>query len=753
MIIAKILINTSVKSLNKVYDYIVPELLEQEAEIGKRVLVSFGRGKNTEEGIIVKLVEETKEEVDKRGYKLKEISEILDEVSYVDEERLKLAKYISYVYFCNVYDALKLMFPPGTASKNSSKNLNTKQDTRVMLAKSPDEIMMDIENNIIKSAKHIQLLTFLMYNEYVLTSDVIDGLGISRAVINTVVKNGYITLTKVDREVDLLKDYNVERTYAKNPTPEQREVINKIGSYIYDEKYRQCLIFGVTGSGKTEVYLQLIEKVLNQGKKAIVLVPEISLTYQTVTRFLSRFGNNVAILHSKMTIAKRKEEYKRIKQGKVDIVIGARSAIFAPLDDLGLVIIDEEHDSSYYSQTTPKYSTKDIAAYICKTKDAILVLGSATPEISTYNKAKNGLIDLFYMKSRPGIAVLPKIELIDMRQERVLGNTSVLSTALKEEISKNIKNNEQTMIFLNKRGYTSYLTCKSCGYVFKCPNCDVSMTYHKTNNLLLCHYCSHVERNIEICPECGSIDISSGTIGTQKLEEELREVFPNISILRMDADTTIAKDSHQKILDKFKNENINVLVGTQMISKGHDIANVTLVGILGVDALLGLNDYTASEKAFSNIYQVAGRAGRAKLPGRVLIQTNDTSNYILNSIEENDYEKFFENEIEYRKTFGYPPFLDIVLFELVGGDFKVVREEAEKLYNILIQKNANEYRVFSPKSPYIQKLNNKYRVNIIMKTKLSTRIYNIIYEKISVYNKYKKKNVSLTVSKNPTFIN
>ena len=753
MIIAKILINTSVKSLNKVYDYIVPELLEQEAEIGKRVLVSFGRGKNTEEGIIVKLVEETKEEVDKRGYKLKEISEILDEVSYVDEERLKLAKYISYVYFCNVYDALKLMFPPGTASKNSSKNLNTKQDTRVMLAKSPDEIMMDIENNIIKSAKHIQLLTFLMYNEYVLTSDVIDGLGISRAVINTVVKNGYITLTKVDREVDLLKDYNVERTYAKDPTPEQREVINKIGSYIYDEKYRQCLIFGVTGSGKTEVYLQLIEKVLNQGKKAIVLVPEISLTYQTVTRFLSRFGNNVAILHSKMTIAKRKEEYKRIKQGKVDIVIGARSAIFAPLDDLGLVIIDEEHDSSYYSQTTPKYSTKDIAAYICKTKDAILVLGSATPEISTYNKAKNGLIDLFYMKSRPGIAVLPKIELIDMRQERVLGNTSVLSTALKEEISKNIKNNEQTMIFLNKRGYTSYLTCKSCGYVFKCPNCDVSMTYHKTNNLLLCHYCSHVERNIESCPECGSIDISSGTIGTQKLEEELREVFPNISILRMDADTTIARDSHQKILDKFKNENINVLVGTQMISKGHDIANVTLVGILGVDALLGLNDYTASEKAFSNIYQVAGRAGRAKLPGRVLIQTNDTSNYILNSIEENDYEKFFENEIEYRKTFGYPPFLDIVLFELVGGDFKVVREEAEKLYNILIQKNANEYRVFSPKSPYIQKLNNKYRVNIIMKTKLSTRIYNIIYEKISVYNKYKKKNVSLTVSKNPTFIN
>lgn len=753
MIIAKVLINTSVKSLNKVYDYIVPELLEEDACIGKRVSVSFGRGKNKEEGIIVKLVEETDEEVKTRGYKLKEISEILDEISYVDEERLKLAKYISYVYFCNVYDALKLMFPPGTASKNSSKSLNTKQDTRVLLAKSPDEIMQDIENDVIKSAKHIQLLTFLIYNEYVLISDIIEGLGISRAVINTVVKNGYITLEKVDKEVDLLKDYNVERTYAKIPTPEQKNVIDKIGSYIYDEKYRQCLIFGVTGSGKTEVYLQLIEKVLNQGKKAIVLVPEISLTYQTVTRFLSRFGNNVAILHSKMTIAKRKEEYKRIKQGKVDIVIGARSAIFAPIDDLGLVIIDEEHDSSYYSQTTPKYSTKDIAAYICKTKDAILVLGSATPEITTYNKAKSGLIDLFEMKTRPGNAILPKIELIDMRQERVMGNTSILSVALKEEIKKNIQNNEQTMIFLNRRGYTSYLSCKTCGYVFKCPNCDVSMTYHKTNNLLLCHYCSHVEKNIEVCPQCGSDNISSGVIGTQKLEEELKEIYPEISILRMDADTTVARDSHQKILDKFKNENINVLVGTQMISKGHDIANVTLVGILGVDALLSLNDYTASEKAFSNIYQVAGRAGRAELPGRVLIQTNDTCNYILNSIEENDYESFFDSEIEYRKTFGYPPFLDIVLFELVGNDFKVVREEAEKLYNILIQGNSNEYRVFSPKSPYIQKLNNKYRVNIIMKAKLNTKIYNKIYEKIAVFNKYKKKNISLTISKNPTFIN
>ena len=752
MKIAKILINTSVKTLNKVYDYKIPEALEELAEIGKRVEVSFGRGKNKEEGVIVKIIEETEEEVANRQYRLKEISAILDEVSYIDEERLKLAKYMSYVYFCNVYDCLKLMFPPGTASKNSSKSLQTKQDTVIKLIKSADEIMQDIENEVIKSAKHIQLLTFLLYNDYVLVSDVIEGLGISRSVIHTVEKNGYILLEKVDKQNDLLKIDEVERTQAQVPTPEQKKVIDTIGSYLFDEKYRQCLIYGVTGSGKTEVYLQLIEKVLIQGKKAIVLVPEIALTYQTVTRFVARFGNHIAILHSKMTIAQRKDEYKRIREGKVDIVIGARSAIFAPITNLGLVIIDEEHDSSYYSQTTPKYSTKDIASYICKINDANLVLGSAAPEITTYYKAQSGAIDLFELTTRPGVATLPQIELIDMRQERATGNTSIFSMALKEEIKKNIERKEQTMLFLNRRGYSAYLSCKDCGYIFKCPNCDVSMTYHKSNNLLLCHYCSHVEKNVQACPQCGSSNISSATIGTQKVEEELKEIYPQMSILRMDADTTISRDSHQKILDQFKTENINVLVGTQMISKGHDIANVTLVGILGVDSLLAMNDYSASEKAFSNIYQVAGRAGRSTLPGRVIIQTSDPQNYILQTIADNNYKAFFEAELEYRKNFGYPPFLDIVLFELVGNQFDVVKQEATRLYYILMEQNENLYRVFSPRSPYIQKINNKYRVNIIMKTKLSTKVYNRIYEKIAIFQKNKKSNIFLSVTRNPTFL-
>lgn len=746
--IAKILINTSVNSLNKVYDYIVPEHLINEVEIGKRVHVSFGRGKNLEEGLIVKL----EDDVENPKYKLKEIDSILDDISYISPERLKLAKYIAYVYFCNVYDAIKLMLPPGTKSKNSSKSLDTRKDSLVTLAKSNEQIMQDIETNVIKSAKQIQLLTFLMYNEYVLINDIIDGLSISRSVINTAEKNGYIKIDKVEKEVDFLKDLEVEKSFPLKPTDEQKYIIDSISQYIYDEEYKQCLIHGVTGSGKTEVYLQLIERVLTQGRKAIVLVPEISLTYQTVERFVLRFGNDIAILHSKMTIAKRKEEYKRIKSGKVNIVIGARSAIFAPLDNIGLIIIDEEHDTSYYSQTKPKYSTKDIAAYICKESNAVLVLGSATPEISTYNKAINGQIELFEMKNRAANAKLPKIELIDLKDDRIMGNTSSISIALKEAIKNNIENKEQTMLFLNKRGYNSYLTCKTCGYVFNCPNCDVAMTYHKSNNLLLCHYCSHVEKNIKICPKCGGEDISSYQLGTEKLEEELKEAFPNASILRMDADTTVARDSQQKILDKFKNENIDILIGTQMISKGHDMPNVTLVGIIGTDALLAMNDFSSSERAFSNIYQVSGRAGRSTKEGKVLIQTSDPSNYILEAVENNSYIEFFNKEIEYRKTFGYPPFIDILLFEISGQNLQDVKKDAEKLYDILNLNNQNEYRVFSPKSPYIQKLNNRFRINVMIKARLNTKIYNDVYSKIKIFNTKKLKNTSLSITKNPIFI-
>ncbi len=748
--IVKVLINTSVKSLNKVYDYTVPEDLVKDIEIGKRVEVNFGKSRlDNEEGIIVKIIDD--EEYNSK-YKLKEIISILDDESYINEDKLKFAKYISHIYFCNVFDAIKLMLPPGTKSKNSKKSIDTKQDLGIRLLKSESEIMQDIESGEISSAKHIRLLRFLMENDLVLVNDIVEGMGISKAVINTVIKKRYIEKIKVEPERDLLQEFKAEKSEKLLPTSEQKYAIDKINEYILDNKFRECLLFGVTGSGKTEVYLQAIETVLNQGRKVVILVPEISLTYQTVTRFVSRFENNISVLHSKMTVSRRKEEYKKIKEGKIDIVIGARSAIFSPIENVGLVIIDEEHDSSYYSQTTPKYSTKEIARYICNENNAVLLLGSATPEVTTFYRARNGLIDLIELKSRPKDAVLPKIELVDMKEDRLLGNYSVFSQKLKDEILFNIKNNEQTMIFLNKRGYSSYLTCKDCGYIFKCKKCDVAMTYHKTSDILLCHYCSHTEKNTKICPKCGGNNISTSSIGTQKLEEELSQIYPEITTLRMDADTTIVRDSHQKILDEFKKENINVLIGTQMISKGHDIENVTLVGVLGVDNMLAINDYTATEKAYSNISQVSGRAGRGNKKGRVIIQTNDPENYILEAAVDNDYNSFYEKEIEYRKIFEYPPFMDIILFEFVGNDLKQVKEESDKMYNILNSDDKELYKVFSPKSPYIQKINNKYRINIIIKTKVNTELYNEVYRKIGQYNKIKNKNISLIVSKNPLFI-
>lgn len=752
MKIAKILINTSVNSLNKVYDYIVPIHLENEAIVGKRVAVNFGRSKKNEEGIIVRIDDKKKEEIENEKYKLKEIEDVLDEYSYIDEKRLKLAKYISYLYFCNVYDALKLMLPPGTKSKNSSKSVNIKKETYIKLIKPLKNVVEDIEKDIVSSPKQIKLLSFLVENDNVLLNDVIEGLGISRSVINTAVKNEYITLVKKDIENHSIDYSKIERLPAKEPTLEQEYAINRISKYINDNEYKTALLFGVTGSGKTEVYLQLIDKVLKKGKKAIVLVPEISLTYQTVSRFVSRFGEKIAILHSKMTLSQRKEEYKKIKSGRIDIVIGARSAIFAPLDNLGIVIIDEEHDSSYYSQTTPKYSTKDIASYICKENKAVLVLGSATPEIITYYKAIQGIYELIELKNRPGNSTLPEVNIVNMKEDRLLGNTSNISMTLREEILKNIKNNEQTMLFLNRRGYNSYLRCNTCSTIFKCPNCDVALVYHKSSKLLHCHYCSYVQKHPDFCHICGSDQITSTVVGTQKIEEELKEIYPNISVLRMDADTTVSRDSHQKILDEFKNNNINVLIGTQMISKGHDIQNVSLVGILGVDSMLGMNDYLSSEKAFSNISQVSGRAGRADIKGRVFIQTCDMDSYILDAVKNHSYEQFFEKEIEYRKIVGYPPFTDIVLFELNGEDLQLLKQESDKLHKILKQDTTGIYKVYNPKSPFVQKINNRYRINIVMKTKLNTQSYNVIYKYINEFETKKNKNIRFSVTRNPMFI-
>lgn len=743
MLIAKVLIDTATKKLNKVYDYLLNSDQESEAEIGKRVLVNFGKGSGRSvEGIIVKLVEKQK---DQDISKLKCITEILDTESYIDENKLKLAKWISKMYFCNVYTALKLMLPQ-SQDKLKQKKINGKQITVVKLAINIECVEQDIEAKKITSAKHIKLLRELASSEKLPLEDIINSLGISRSIVKTVEEKGYIRLLKED--VDVIDFASVERTEKHTPTEEQKNVINSLIDKINDNKFNVSLLLGVTGSGKTEVYLQAIEECLRLNKTAIVLVPEISLTSQTKRRFISRFGEVVSVLHSKMTLTEKQTEFKRIIKGQAKIVIGPRSALFVPLKNIGLIIMDEEHDPSYVSGSTPRYNTKEVATRIAYMENAVLLLGSATPEISSMYKAKLRKIDYYEMLRRPENIPMPNMEIVDMKLEAINNKSRILSARLKEEIQKNIQNKEQTFIYLNRRGYSSYILCKDCGKVVKCPNCDVNLTYHRQNGLLLCHYCSYCETLKNTCMYCGSNNIHESGMGTEKVEQELLETFPGIKTIRMDMDTTIKRGAHEQILDKFKEDNIDVLVGTQMISKGHDIENVTLVGIINADYNMS-NEYNASERTFSNLLQVAGRAGRGLKKGRVILQAYDTENYVLDSVYNNSYKYFYNKEINFRRLANYPPFVDLIIIELSGKYKESVVKDSKKLHSIFEKNKQENMVVYSPKMPYISKINGKYRVQIVLKTKIDNKVLDKIYENLDKYDKIKSRNVNISVIKNP----
>ena len=428
--------------------------------------------------------------------------------------------------------------------------------------------------------------------------------------------------------------------------------------------------------GKTEIYLQLIEKVLEKGKTAIVLVPEISLTPQMVDRFLARFGENIAVLHSKLSIGERYDEWQKIKQGQVQIVIGARSAIFAPVQNLGIIILDEEHDMSYKSDTTPRYQAKDLARYMAEKNHCPLVLGSATPAIETYYEAKETQkTNLYTLTKRANKALLPQIEVVDLRQELANGNKSMLSFKLQQEIQTNLDQQKQTILFLNRRGYSTFLMCRDCGYVFKCENCDISLTYHKLENQLKCHYCGYEKSVPSVCQECGSAKIKYFGTGTQKLEEEVQKLFPKATTIRMDMDTVTKKNSHEDLLNQFRNEKKDILIGTQMVVKGHHFPNVTLVGAMAADGILNIEDYRAPERTFQTLVQVAGRSGREE-PGRVIIQTYNPDHYAIVHSQNQNYEAFYNTEIVLRKMLKYPPFCDIIFIKFQGTNIYELKKVA-----------------------------------------------------------------------------
>ncbi|MGL5695306.1 MAG: replication restart helicase PriA, partial [Peptostreptococcaceae bacterium] len=501
---------------------------------------------------------------------------------------------------------------------------------------------------------------------------------------------------------------------------EQEYAINKITSEMFNYEKKPYMIHGVTGSGKTEVYMEIIDYALNQGLDSIILVPEIALTPQTIARFKNRFGDIVGVFHSQLSEGEKHDVYKAIKLGKIRILIGARSALFVPFNSLGVVIIDEFHEGAYKSEKNPKFSAIEVARYLVMKKNISLVLGSATPSIDEYYKAECGDYELITIKNRANKKPLPKIEVIDMKVELNNGNKSILSNKLHLEIEEAIRNNNQVILFLNRRGYANFVSCRKCGYVFECENCDISLTYHKGKNVGRCHYCGYEKEIPKECPDCGSHYVKPFGSGTQRIEEEIKSIFENVRVLRMDKDTTSKKGSLEEILNKFRNQEADILIGTQMLSKGLDFENVTLVGILSADMILNYPDFKSAETTFQLVTQVSGRAGRAEKEGKVILQTYDTDHYAIRRSINYDFEGFYEDEIKIRKAFGYAPFNNMLSVVISGPNEKIVEQNARGMYDSLIyllenRGISNFDFVLGPNPCSISKINHNYRWQILFK--------------------------------------
>ncbi len=742
--VAEVIINSTVKNLNKTFDYNIPADIAGIIKVGDRINVPFGNSKKLEEGFVIGFKE-------KSEYKVKDIVSIQEGFN-LKQEQIELAKWMARRYFCNLSDCIKMMLPPGTTSKIVDNRVREKNLNFVYLKKESEEIDFLIETKKLKSEKQIRTLQFLQENDGVLISDLELFADVSRAIINTLEKNGYIEIVEKQVSRNPFINKNIKKDKELKLTNEQEVVYNSISNCIEQAIYKEFLIYGITGSGKTEIYLQLIRKTLEKNKSAIILVPEISLTPQMVDRFIARFGQDIiAVLHSKLSIGERYDQWQKIKKDEAKIIIGARSAIFAPVKNLGLIIIDEEHDDSYKSEMPPRYNAKEISKYIAFKNKIPLILGSATPDINTFYKAQNGEVEFLKLTKRANDSKLPSVEIVDLREELINGNKTMISRKLYDEISNNLENKKQTILFLNRRGFSTFVMCRNCGYSVKCKNCNITLTYHRKENKLKCHYCGYEQENVLVCPECGSNKIKYFGAGTQKLEEQINKMFPKASTIRMDIDTVTKKNSHEEILNKFKNDNIDILIGTQMVVKGHHFPNVTLVGVIAADSSLNMENYRANEKTFQILTQVAGRAGRENLPGKVIIQTYNPDSFSIECSKKQDYDMFYNTEIKLRKQLNYPPFCDIILFGISDTEEKIVQEVSNKIYNILLHKlkNINNINLYKPRPAPIDKIKNRYRYRVILKGSLNNDSIELINDTLEEIYKINTK-ARIIVDINPT---
>lgn len=573
---------------------------------------------------------------------------------------------------------------------------------------------------------------------------------VSDYTIRTLIKKNLVTEEYIEEKRNLfdLKNYELKKPFI--PTYEQKIAIDIIEKEMNKENKKPILIHGVTGSGKTEIYIRVIESIVSKGGQAIVLVPEISLTPQIVERFVSRLGNSVSVTHSRLSKAERYDQWKKAKNNEISVMIGPRSALFTPFSNLKAIIIDEEHDTSYYSDVTPKYSAVEVAQKLCSIKNSLLIMGSATPDLKMYYRAKKNEVILIKLLKRTNNNPLPTVYIEDMRSELANGNRSIFSQKLYEAIKKNIEDKEQTMLFINRRGFSTFVSCRKCGYVMMCDNCNVSYTYHSYNDNLICHYCGKKIKNPKTCPVCGSKYIKYFGIGTQKVEEEVKTLFPNSKVLRMDLDTTTKKNSHQQILESFRKGEADILIGTQMIAKGHDFPNVTLVGIIAADLSLNSGSYMSTETTFQLITQVAGRAGRHEKEGRVFIQTYNPDNYCINLAAKQDYESFYLEEIEFRRSMEYPPFSTIFAIILSNTNENETILKARQFFEVLINFNKNnEFLILGPTPAAISKIKNEYRWRIIVKHKDEEHLKNYILYCISKFKEFDKSNIYINLIMNP----
>lgn len=706
-LIAKIAVSAATYAIDRPYDYLVPESMRDKIAVGMRVYIPFANGNRRCEGIVLALTGHS-------DYpQLKAVLAVIDEEASLSDEQVRLALFMREHFFCTVYEAAKAMLPAGVwGGMDSAPRVSDKTVEMARLAVSMDEAECAYAARSSRAKKQAAIIEQLCAFEALPSPDLLRHLGASRQSLTALVKAGIVELYQQEL-------FRRPALYLDECAP--MPVLNLQQQAAYDglsrlmDAHEACaaLLHGVTGSGKTSVYIRLIDKCLRSGHSAILLVPEIALTPQMLRTFSSHFGNEIAVLHSSLAPGERYDEWKRIKRGKAHVVIGTRSAVFAPVDALGLIIIDEEQEETYRSENAPRYNARDIARFRCAKGQAMLLLGSATPDITSRYNAECGRYAYFRLDSRFNDQALPVVKIVDMKRELRRGNGGNISSILREELEENLARGEQSILFLNRRGTNKLISCGECGYTYKCPRCSVSLTYHGANGRLICHYCGYSRRLDAKCPDCGG-QLNFIGAGTQLVVDELEELFPGREILRMDTDSVAPAGSHERLFERFRNENIPIMVGTQMVTKGLNFENVTLVGVISADQSLYAGDYRASERTFSLITQVVGRSGRGQKPGRAVIQTFTPENETILQAARQDYDEFYRAEIEMRRLHDLPPFTRLFSVTVSGADEAQVVGACRYIRSFfdVMLKGRNDCLVLGPTPHSVVKLNNRYRYRV-----------------------------------------